>query len=88
MKTMAGGVYDPETIELLRAVLDGAWNSLAAEAQAHSSKCLLAESILHLAATGERDPIRLRIAALTGLINSRSDQGFSVFKPADISSVR
>jgi hypothetical protein len=38
MKKMEGGAYDPETIELLRAVLDAAWNSLAAEAQAHSSK--------------------------------------------------
>jgi hypothetical protein len=88
MKTMAGGVYDPETIELLRAVLDGAWNSLAAEAQAHSSKCLLAERILRLAATGERNPIRLRAAGLIGLINSRSHHGISVLKPTDSASVR
>ena len=88
MKTMAGGAYDPETIELLRAVLDGAWNSLGAAEQAHSSKCLLAERLLRLAATGERDPIRLRAAALTGLINSRSDHGISVLKPTDSASVR
>jgi hypothetical protein len=88
MKTMEGGAYDPETIELLRAVLDAAWNSLGAKEQAQSSKCLLAERILHLAATGERDPIRLRAAALSGLINSRSDQGFRVLKPTDISVVR
>jgi hypothetical protein len=84
--TMAGGAYDPETIALLRTVLDAAWNSLGAEEQAQSSKCLLAERILHLAATGERDPIRLRAAALTGLINSRF--GISVLKPTDSASVR
>lgn len=51
-----GGAFDPETIALLRAVLDGAWNSLNAQEQAQSSKTLLAERILHLAATGERGP--------------------------------
>ena len=57
MEKMAdGGAFDPETIALLRAVLDEAWDSLNAQEQAQSSKSLLAERILHLAATGERDP--------------------------------
>ena len=33
-----GSAFDPETIALLRAVLDGAWNSLNAQEQAQSSK--------------------------------------------------
>ena len=63
-----GGAFDPETIALLRAVLDGAWNSLNAQEQAQSSKTLLAERMLRLAATGERDPVRLRVAALTQVV--------------------
>ena len=63
-----GGAFDPETIALLHAVLDEAWDSLNAQEQAQSSKSLLAERILHLAATGERDPVRLRVAALTEVV--------------------
>ena len=63
-----GGAFDPETITLLRAVLDGAWNSLNAQEQAQSSKTLLAERMLRLAATGERDPVRLRVAAVTEIV--------------------
>jgi hypothetical protein len=68
MKTVNGGVSDPETIDLLRSVLDEAWSSLPPEEQAHASKSLFAERILKLAATGERDPIRLRTRALTEVL--------------------
>ena len=54
-----GGAFDPETIALLRAVLDGAWNSLNAQEQAQSSKTLLAERMLRLAATGEGTATRI-----------------------------
>ena len=67
-KMADGAAFDPETIALLRAVLDEAWDSLNAQEQAQSSKTLLAERILHLAATGERDPVRLRVAALTEVV--------------------
>jgi hypothetical protein len=63
-----GAAFDPETIALLRAVLDEAWDSLNAQEHTQSSKSLLAERILHLAATGERDPVRLRVAALTEVV--------------------
>ena len=63
-----GGAFDPETIALLRAVLDEVWDSLNAEEQEQSSKSLFAQRILHLAATGERDPVRLRVAALTEVV--------------------
>jgi hypothetical protein len=86
MNSTEGAVYDPETIKLLRAVLDEAWNSLVTEQQAQTSKCLLAERILGLAAKGERDPMRLRIAALTGL-SPRWDQSFNFAKPTDRASL-
>ena len=56
------GSYDPETITLLRSVLDAAWNSLSPTQQAHISKSVLADRVLKLAARGERDPARLRVA--------------------------
>lgn len=70
MQVTDGGAFDPETIELLRGVLDEAWASLRPAEQAHSSKSLLAECILKLAATGERDPHRLRACALTEIVPS------------------
>jgi hypothetical protein len=73
MKTFHGGAFDPETIDLLRSVLDEAWESLRPEQQAQRSKSLLAAIILKLAATGERDPIRLRTLAVTEVSASESD---------------
>jgi hypothetical protein len=58
------GSYDPETITLLRSVLDAAWNSLSPAQQARISKSHLAERMLKLAASGERDPVRLRVRAI------------------------
>jgi hypothetical protein len=65
-----GGSYEPETIELLRAALDEAWASLSAAQQSQTTKTVLATRILKLAARGERDPVRLRTAALTGALAS------------------
>jgi hypothetical protein len=73
MKTVHGGAFDPETIDLLRSVLDEAWESLRPDQQAQQSKSLLAAIILKLAATGERDPIRLRTLAVTEVSASESD---------------
>jgi len=46
--------------------LDEAWASLPPRQQTLTSKTDLAERILALASIGERDPIRLRAAALNG----------------------
>ncbi len=59
-----GRVYDPETVELLKSVLDDAWDCLPPERQKGISKTLLAENLLRAAAHGERDPERLRARAL------------------------
>src|SRR5262249_60986836 len=56
--------FDPETVSLLRETLDEAWGSLRPEQRSTTSRTLLAEGILKLAAKGERDPKRLRDAAL------------------------
>jgi hypothetical protein len=59
--------FDPETVSLLRQTLDEAWERLRPEQRATTSRTLLAEGILKLAAKGERDAKRLRNAALTAI---------------------
>ena len=56
--------FDPETISLLREILEDAWACLRPEQQATMQKTALAERILKSAAQGERDRNRLRDAAL------------------------
>ena len=59
--------YSPETVELLRSVLDHAWASVKPDEKAGSSKTLLAVRILEAAAAGERNPSRLLEQALVPL---------------------
>ena len=56
--------FDLDTVLLLRETLEDAWAYLPAQQRATMSKTLLAERILRAAAGGERDPERLRDAAL------------------------
>ena len=65
----SGGMSAPGT-KRLRNILEEAWGSLRPEEQAQSSRSLIAERILKMAATGERDPIRLRTRALTEVVAS------------------
>jgi hypothetical protein len=60
--------FDPETVTLLREVLDDAWSRLLPEQQATMQKTALAERMLKSAARGERDRERLRDAALMRLV--------------------
>lgn len=62
-----GASFDPDTIGLLRRTLDQCWLELPPSQRAHTSKTLLAQRIL-AAADGERDPLRLRSAALKLLV--------------------
>jgi hypothetical protein len=57
--------FDPETVTVLREILDEAWSRLPPERQAKMQKT--AERILKSAARGERNRDRLRDAALTDL---------------------
>ena len=56
--------FDLKTIAILRETLDDAWDCLWPDERARTSRTILAESILKLAATGERDTERLLHAAL------------------------
>jgi hypothetical protein len=67
-----GVVFDPETVALLRACLDDAWAHLSPIERSNTLKSTLALRILHAAAAGERDPIRLRTWAQ------------KVFEPEDV----
>jgi hypothetical protein len=68
MRQLEDGAYDPETVNLLREVLDEAWEKLSPEQQARSQKSDIALRILRLAMRGERDPVRLRIGAVTEIV--------------------
>jgi hypothetical protein len=64
MGPAVGVHFDPETIELLKEVLEKAWNALPASRKRTVQKTELAERILAAAGRGERDPDRLRVIAL------------------------
>ena len=51
--------FDPETVSLLKEILDDAWARLQPEQRATIRKTTLAEHILRSAAQGERDRERL-----------------------------
>jgi hypothetical protein len=69
MSFIENGSFDPETITLLKIVLDEAWANLSPEQQVYTSKAVLAERILMLAAQGERDPLRLLSRAVIGVVS-------------------
>jgi hypothetical protein len=60
-----GGWFEPETVSLLKTALDQAWDSLAEDQRARTSRTDMAKRILKLARKGVRDPVRLRTCALT-----------------------
>jgi hypothetical protein len=64
MKSAERVSFDHETIMILRTVLDEVWAALLPEQPDYLRKSVVAERILKLAARGERDPDRLRTAAL------------------------
>jgi hypothetical protein len=61
------GSYDPDTVRILREVLDDAWATLPWPQQTQTEKSALALRILRLASSGERDPTRLSALALDSL---------------------
>jgi hypothetical protein len=56
-------VYDPEELSLLGHILDQAIESLPATMRTPYIRTEIARNILARAATGERDPIELELAA-------------------------
>jgi len=67
--------FEPETIELLKSTLEEAWASLPSSRQRTVLKTELAERILAAAASGERDPDRLRARALMRPVHPAQSSG-------------
>ena len=67
------GAYDPETLTILRKALDDAWSVLPDERKALIRKSDMADRILRRAETGERDPVKLRAAALISPFRPETD---------------
>jgi hypothetical protein len=65
---IAGHTYTPETLDLLRSVLEEAWASLSEFQQTQFPRSQLAERLLKAAAAGERDRSTLLTQALDGLV--------------------
>ncbi len=63
-----GAVFQPELIELMRAVLDDAAAMLPEAKRTSAMKAEIASHILASAAKGERDPAALRMAALSAIV--------------------
>jgi len=77
MNSVGNTSFDPENLILLRAALAEAWSSLRPEQQELTSKSVVGQTILHLAAQGERDPVRLCTHALLARLN---DEHFQISK--------
>jgi hypothetical protein len=60
--------YDPETLNLLRKVLDEVWAALPDGSKSETVKSEMAQHILKQAANGVRDPVRLRASALVSAV--------------------
>ena len=63
-----GAVFQPELIELMREVLDDATAILPEAKRTSTMKAEIASHILACAAKGERDPIALRMAGLSAIV--------------------
>jgi hypothetical protein len=59
--------YGPETLTILRKVLDDAWATLPDGSKSETLKSEMAQHILKLAADGVRDPVRLQASALSAV---------------------
>jgi len=63
-----GAVFQPELIELMRAVLDDATAMLPEAKRTSTMKAEIASQILACAAKGERDPTALKNAGLLAVV--------------------
>ena len=66
---MGGAVFQPELIALMRSVLEEATATLPKAKRTSVVKADLASGILACAATGERDPMALKTAALSAIVD-------------------
>jgi len=61
---------NPNIRRLLRTILDETWETLRPEERARTSKAIVAQRLINAVAAGERDPVRLRIEAIAGVVIS------------------
>jgi hypothetical protein len=61
-------VFQPELIELMKAVLEDATAMLPEAKRTSAMKAEIASGILACAAKGERDPAALKVAALLAVV--------------------
>ena len=66
MSTDQGTVYYPEDLSLLGEVLDQIVQSLPPKMRTRANLAEIAKNILACAATGQRDPLELELAACIG----------------------
>ena len=59
-----------ETLHLLQSVLDETWESLRPDERMRTNRTEMGRRILEVVKTGERDPVRLRIRAVAGIVTS------------------
>jgi hypothetical protein len=67
--------YDADTISILKSAFDEACAAVSAERLTQALRASIAEQILKIAKTGERDPVRLRIDALMEVTPNRPSTG-------------
>ena len=68
MSQSAESGYDPETVAILQTALDDAWNALSPARRTQMTRTEIASRILKCASGGERDPAKLRAAAVTTIV--------------------
>jgi hypothetical protein len=67
---MGGTVFQPELIELMKAVLDDAVTTLPEARRTSATKAEIASRILACAAKGERNPAALKAVAVLAAVES------------------
>ncbi len=65
------GAFDPEVIAVMSEAFEAACKELDQAGQAKVAREVIAGRIIAAARIGERDPVRLREAALAGPLNER-----------------
>jgi hypothetical protein len=63
-----GAVFQPELIELMKAILDEAAMMLPEAKRTSAVKAEIASHILACAAKGERDPVVLKMSAVAAVV--------------------
>jgi hypothetical protein len=65
--------YDAETISVMKSAFDETCASVPAERLTQAMRALIAERILKIAGSGERDRVRLRTRALMEIVSNEAN---------------